>query len=141
MWKLLVGTCISILAVSKFSKTRVRHCNCIGLFKSLVPLCNFAAHFHGLQHMFNQSCSLLLVARELYFNVKLYTDQEALSETSRYNPKFAQDGLFLIALTQRGDQRYTASPNKMNNYMYDLTGLFVRTSLLWNLIYEIYRML
>lgn len=50
-------------------------------------------------------------------NAKLYSDHEALSETSRYNPKFAQDGLFLIALTQRGDQRYTASPNKMNDYI------------------------
>ena len=88
------------------------------LYRSHLPLtlslCDFAAHFRGLQHLFNQLCSLLLVARELYFNAKLYTDHEALSETSRYNPKFAQDGLFLIALpvTQRGDQRHTASPIK-----------------------------
>lgn len=55
----------------------------------------------------------LLVAGELYFNTKFYADHEAFSETSRCNPELAQDVLFSIALTPRGEQRYTASQNKM----------------------------
>ena len=35
------------------------------------------------------------------------------SETSRCNPELAEDVLFSIALTPRGEQRYTASQNKM----------------------------
>ena len=54
-----------------------------------------------------------LVAGELYFNTKFYADHEVFSETSRCNPELAEDVLFSIALTPRGEQRYTASQNKM----------------------------
>ncbi len=55
----------------------------------------------------------LLVAGELYFNATFYADHETFSETARSNPELDQDVLFLIALTKRGDQRFTASKDKV----------------------------
>ena len=55
----------------------------------------------------------LLVAGELYFNATFYADHELFNETERSNPELARDVLFLIALTKRGDLRYTASQSKM----------------------------
>ena len=55
----------------------------------------------------------LLVAGELYFNATFYADHETFSEIARSNPELSQDVLLLIALTKRGDQRFTASQDKV----------------------------
>lgn len=55
----------------------------------------------------------LLVAGELYFNASFYADHETFNETARSDAELSEDVLFLVALTKRGDQKFTASQDKV----------------------------
>lgn len=54
----------------------------------------------------------LLVAGELYFNSSFYAAHEAFTETSRSNPELYPDVLFTVALTKRGDRKFTETGDR-----------------------------
>lgn len=54
----------------------------------------------------------LLVAGELYFNSSFYAAHEAFTEMSRSNPELYPDVLFTVALTKRGDRKFTETGDR-----------------------------
>ncbi|KAJ7318659.1 hypothetical protein OS493_037447 [Desmophyllum pertusum] len=54
----------------------------------------------------------LLVAGELHFNRSFYADNEVFTETTTSNPELYPDVLFAVALTKRGDRKFSETGNR-----------------------------
>lgn len=54
----------------------------------------------------------LLVAGELHFNRSFYADHEVFTETTTSNPELYPDVLFAVALTKRGDRKFSETGNR-----------------------------
>lgn len=125
-------------AVSKFSKTRVRHCNCTVSVafatKSIIPFVTLLLIFvayntcsinHAHYFWWPENCILMpnytLTMRHLKWNFKIQP---------QICPRW-----FVLNCTTGNTERWPeihSITDQMNNYMYDLTELFVRALHLWN---------